>query len=137
MSIFIPKQPYGITLPISHGTGGYFNQCFDVLSQVKTNLTNLLLTKPGERRMNTDFGSNLHSVLFEFDNDELPTIADSIIRKDIERWMPYVEIRSISVDTRNDLRDIYVIHITIKFTVSSLGISTIQLVDFSLTADRT
>lgn len=136
MAITLPKQPYGITLPISHGTGGYFNQCFDIITQIKANLTNLLLTKRGERRMNTDFGSNLHSVLFEFDNDELPTIVDGIIRRDVERWMPYLEIGSISVDIRNDLRDIYVIYITVKFTVSSLGISTLQTVDLSLTADR-
>lgn len=132
MAITIPKQPFGITLPIIHGIGGYFNQSFTVLDQLKHNLVNLLLTKKGERRMNPDFGSNLHSVLFEFSNENLPIIVDGIIRKDIDQWMPFITIQSISVDTRTELRDIYVLHVTVKFTADALGIIETQSVDVSI-----
>ena len=39
----------GITLPIKLGKTGYFEQAFDTITQVKSNLINLLLTVKGER----------------------------------------------------------------------------------------
>lgn len=132
MAVFIPKQPFGITFPIKHGTGGYFDQTFTVLDQIKHNLTNLLQTVKGERRMNPEFGSDLHKIVFEFSHDELPVIVESTIRRDIQTWMPYLSIRSINTDVRKELQDIYTIHISVSFTVDSLGITEAQTVDFTI-----
>jgi hypothetical protein len=132
MAVSIPKQPFGVALPITHGTGGYFDQTFTVLDQIKHNLTNLLQTVKGERRMNPEFGSDLHSVVFEFENDGLQQIIDSTIRRDIQRWMPYVNVQSVVADTRTELRDIYTVHIKVMFTVDSVGITEAQTVDFSV-----
>lgn len=95
----IGTQPYGITLPITHGPQGYFNQSYSVLEQVKSNLNLLLKTKKGERRMSPEFGSGLWSVLFENNTEDLTPIIDSTIRKDIARWMGYVNVQSINVET--------------------------------------
>ena len=38
----------GITLPIKLGKTGYFEQAFDTITQVKSNLINLLLTVKDE-----------------------------------------------------------------------------------------
>ena len=132
MSVSIPKQPFGVALPITHGTGGYFDQTYTVLEQIKHNLTNLLQTVKGERRMNPEFGSDLHKVVFEFADDGLPQIVDSTIRRDIQRWMPYLNVKSVDVDIRTELRDIYAVHIKVTFTVDSIGITEAQTVDFSV-----
>lgn len=132
MSVFIPKQPFGVALPITHGAGGYFDQTYTVLEQIKHNLTNLLQTIKGERRMNPEFGSDLHKVVFEFADDGLPQIVDSTIRRDIQRWMPYLNVKSVDVDIRTELRDIYTVHIKVTFTVDSIGITEAQTVDFSV-----
>lgn len=132
MSVSIPKQPFGVALPITHGTGGYFDQTYTVLEQIKHNLTNLLQTVKGERRMNPEFGSDLHKVVFEFAYDGLPQIVDSTIRRDIQRWMPYLNVKSVDVDIRTELRDIYTVHIKVTFTVDSIGITEAQTVDFSV-----
>ena len=87
--------------------------------------------------MNPDFGSSLHSVVFEFDNEDLPSAIDGIIRRDVQTWMPYLTIESVTTDIRSDLRDIYTIHITVKFTVDSLGITEAQTVDFSIEKTQT
>ena len=132
MSVSIPKQPFGVALPITHGAGGYFDQTYTVLEQIKHNLTNLLQTIKGERRMNPEFGSDLHKVVFEFADDGLPQIVDSTIRRDIQRWMPYLNVKSVDVDIRTELRDIYTVHIKVTFTVDSIGITEAQTVDFSV-----
>jgi hypothetical protein len=132
MPISIPKQSIGVSLPITRGDGGYFDQTFTALDQIKHNLTNLLQTVRGERRMNPEFGSDLHSVVFEFENDGLQQIIDSTVRRDIQRWMPYVNVVSVVTDTRTELRDIYTVHIKVVFTVDSIGITEAQTVDFSV-----
>lgn len=130
MAINIPKQPYGLTLPISHGDGGYFNQSYTVADQVKSNLINLLNTKKGERRMNPTFGSDLNKVIFEFGNDEIIPIIDSTVRQDIQTWMPYLTVSNVSVDISNEYLDTYAVHIQISFTINQVGISEVQTVDF-------
>ena len=117
-------------LPIAHGDGGYFNQSFSVVDQLKSNLFNLLNTKKGERRMNPTFGSDLNKVIFEFSNEDIIPIVDGVVRSDIQTWMPYITVKSVTVDIRSEYRDIYAIHIQISFTIDQIGISEIQTVDF-------
>ena len=132
MAITIPKQPFGVSLPIKHGVGGYFDQTYTALDQIKHNLTNLLLTVKGERRMNPEFGSDLHKLVFEFNNDGLSQIVDSTIRRDIQTWMPFLNVQSVTTDVRTNLRDTYTVHIRVEFTIDSLGITQSQAVDFSI-----
>jgi len=119
----ISAQPIGITLPIKHGSSGYFNQSFDVISQVKSNLAMLLKTKKGERRMNPNFGSGLWEVLFEFNDENLNQLVESTVRRDVEKWLPYVNIKSLTVDNGTENKDKYAISISILFTVKTAGIS--------------
>ncbi len=114
-------QPYGIALPIALGERGYFTQTYSALEQIKTNLNLLLRTKKGERRMSPDFGSGLWSVLFEQVTDNIGPIIDSTIRKDINRWMPYVKVNTIEVTKFPD--DNYNrLNVSVKFTVPSVGV---------------
>ena len=114
-------QTYGIVLPITHGPNGYFNQSYSILEQVKTNINMLLRTKKGERRMNPDFGSGMWSILFEQNTDNIKTIIENTIRKDIGKWMPYVNVESIDVDNTSDETQ-HRIHVSVTFTVPSSGI---------------
>ena len=117
-------QTYGITLPITHGPQGYFNQSYTMLDQVKSNLILLLQTKKGERRMNPEFGSGLWNVLFENIGDNLTPIIDSTIRKDIARWMGYVSVQSVEVS--NSQSNQHQLDVAVKFTVPSIGVNTEQ-----------
>jgi uncharacterized protein len=122
-------QPIGIILPITHGTAGYFNQSFDVVDQVKSNIHMLLRTKKGERRMNPNFGSGLWNVLFEFNDDTLPQIVESTVRRDIEKWLPYVNITKVDVKNGTNERNQYAVGISVSFTVNSAGITTPQTIE--------
>ena len=114
-------QTYGIVLPITHGPQGYFNQSYSAIEQVKSNLNLLLKTKKGERRMNPDFGSGLWNVLFENMADDMTPIIDSTIRRDIAKWMSYVNVQSVSVSNNKD--DNYNrLDVSVVFTVPSIGV---------------
>jgi phage baseplate assembly protein W len=114
-------QTYGIVLPITHGPHGYFNQSYSVIEQVKSNLNLLLKTKKGERRMNPDFGSGLWNVLFENMSDDMTPIIDSTIRRDIAKWMSYVNVESVSVVNNKD-NNYNRLDVSVVFTVPSIGV---------------
>jgi hypothetical protein len=117
----IATQTYGIVLPITHGPQGYFNQSYSAIEQVRSNLHLLLKTKKGERRMNPDFGSGLWNVLFENMADDMTPIIDSTIRRDIAKWMSYVNVQSVSVVNNKD-NNYNRLDVSVVFTVPSIGV---------------
>ena len=56
------KQSIGLSLPIQLGNDGYFATNMDTISQISSNIQNILLTTPGERRFNNGFGSGLYNL---------------------------------------------------------------------------
>jgi len=63
---------------------------------VKQNFKGLVLTLPGERIMDTDFGVGLLGLLFENYTSEMQENIRSRIYSQTSRYMPFVEIRSIN-----------------------------------------
>ncbi len=82
----------GITLPIRRGKTGYFNQSFEVLVQVKSNLINLLLTRKGERLFQPNFGSDLHSIIFNQLDGAYDQSVKAAVKSAVSQWMPFLNI---------------------------------------------
>jgi phage baseplate assembly protein W len=108
----------GISLPIQIGDVA-FNQTFQTIDQVKTNIKSLLLTKKFERLMQPELGSGLQEILFEPADDEIATKIEDTIVSTISKWLPYVTIQQINVDTKNELKDKNEVDVSIKFTVGN------------------
>lgn len=97
----------GILLPIRRGNGGYFNQGRDVMSQAKSNLINLILTKKGERMMQPEFGCDVHKIIFEnITDDSLANIQGSI-RSAVKTWLPYIEVVDVQVTKDEDRNSVF------------------------------
>ena len=128
-------QTYGITLPIQRGQQGYFAQSYTILDQVKSNLTLLLQTRKGERRMNPEFGSGLWNILFENITDNIAPIIEDTIRKDIGRWMGYVNVTSVDVTT--DDHSPNKLGVYVEFTVPSIGVTTPQSLQVTMNTNNT
>ena len=64
--------------------------------QVKSNLINVLLTKPGERVMEPDFGVGLKFYLFE-QNINLDNLKDKI-NDQINIYVPEISLSDVIVD---------------------------------------
>ena len=87
------KVAIGVTLPFD----GYavFNQSFTTKEQVKSNLLNLMLTSPGERLMNPNFGIGIRDLIFENVIDQ-ESLRNRIIDSALE-YVPEVEILNVNV----------------------------------------
>ena len=91
-------QGIGITLPIRLGNTGYFEQSFDILTQVKSNFINLILTRKGERIHQPDFGCGIHDYLFEQLTPENVEGARLSVISAVDKWMPFLELIGFDLD---------------------------------------
>lgn len=110
---------YGITLPIQRGNTGYFAQSFSSYEQAKANLKNLLMTKKGERIMQPNFGTGLHSLLFEPMDSDFETKLEQTITRNVNYWLPYINIEEIDIEMTDAMKDNHIAHMTIQFTVGN------------------
>jgi phage baseplate assembly protein W len=127
------STPLGLTLPITLGDNGYFDQNYDTFSQVRTNIINLIRTRPGERRMSPTFGCRIHNMVFEPNTEVLPQIIENIIKEDVANWITGAEILNVDVDVvksdeSTNALDIYRLDILVQFRVSLTGqVDTVQI----------
>lgn len=110
---------YGITLPVKRGNTGYFEQAFSSFEQAKSNLRNLLLTKQGERIMQPNFGTGLHSLLFEQMTSQLERDLEETIVKSVGYWLPYINVKDIEVTMTDEMKDMHRAEIYVTFTVGN------------------
>lgn len=115
--------PIGLTLPIQDGNSGYFAQSFDTLTQIKSNITNLLNTRQGERRLQPTFGTRLWNLSFEQNVDTLKDEAINIVNEDIASWIPNVTVTDVTAKllTSNQITsntDSYMLEIAVEFMVN-------------------
>lgn len=93
-------KPIGVTIPFNNPNGVFF-QSYTNKVQVFSNLKNLLLTAKGERYVQTEFGTDIRTILFENINseEEFETAIKNEITGAISYWMPYLIIRDLVVQT--------------------------------------
>lgn len=85
----------------------YYNSDFLTIKEdeelLKESITRILLTSPGERVNNPNFGCKLKEFLFDFDVYLLEDIKYEI-RKAIERWEPRVTTSNITITKQEDFK---------------------------------
>ena len=108
------KPGLGLVLPVHDGSNGYFQVAWDALTQTKSNLTNLILTKKGERVFQPEFGCNIHNLVFEQITDDIEANAKGAIEEAVQVWLPFVTINNVQL-TKNE--DSNVVYITIVFNL--------------------
>ena len=111
-----PDTYIGLKLPMGYSETGYFKQTKTTLQQAKYNIINLIKTIPGERLGQPEFGSNLHTILFEPMNEDFSDILEDAVRTSIEIWLPYINIKRIKITMPN--YDINRVNIAVDFGLS-------------------
>jgi phage baseplate assembly protein W len=107
----------GFSLPLQMTTNT-FNQTYDNLLQLKSNVKNLLLTRKGERLAQPNFGTNLHSLLFEQNDDSLEGKIYQAIDGSVKYWLPQLSINEISVEATDEMRNENMVGVSIVFTAN-------------------
>jgi phage baseplate assembly protein W len=119
----------GITLPLQI-TNTAFNQSFQTIDQVRTNIKSLLLTKRRERVMQPFLGSGLTELLFEQNDEELEDRIENTIVQSLQTWLPYVVIDTIIIEQNNELKDRNRVEVSITFRIN--GNPTLETVTFNV-----
>ncbi len=86
---------YAVRLPLTQDAGDGYTMIKRLRTLVKQNLKMLILTNPGERVMEPDYGVGIRTFLFEsFESDVFQRI-DNKIREQVAQYMPAVQIRKL------------------------------------------
>lgn len=90
---------------------------------VKQNFINLMLTSPGERVADIQFGVGLRRYLFELNTDNLQGEIATNIQTQTNKYMPFVSLGSVSFN-KSQLLNGYedqILIISISFSSPSIG----------------
>lgn len=110
----------GIGINKTSDSNGIFAVNYTTLKQAKDNLTNLIMTKKGERELNPTFGCDIWDILFEPIIDEtINTKVENSILDAVNIWLPYLEIQQIIFDYDENDIDTNRIILDIKFALKS------------------
>jgi phage baseplate assembly protein W len=108
-----PRTYIGLSFPLKADNNNDFALTKNSLEQAAHNLKNLLLTYPGERIAQPEFGSKLRALCFEPDDNNLPGKLEQEVVRAVKQWLPYINI--LSVDTLTDAADLNKVFVTISY----------------------
>ena len=111
-----PRAYVGLSFPLRADNNNNFAMTKNSIQQSKHNLRNLLLTYPGERAGNPEFGCRLREVCFEPSTENLPSKIQSIIVEAVNQFLPYINI--VDVETLTEPNQQEKIFVSIKFSTT-------------------
>ena len=111
-----PRTYVGLSFPLRADNNNNFAMTKNSIQQSKHNLRNLLLTYPGERAGNPEFGCRLREVCFEPSTENLPSKIQSIIVEAVNQFLPYINI--VDVETLTEPNQQEKIFVSIKFSTT-------------------
>jgi phage baseplate assembly protein W len=123
LSIKFPMEPKGSK---SSGIQSYTDE--EISQAIKQNLKMLILTRKGEYVWDSNFGVGLHDYLFENSSTISTQNIESEIRNQITTYMPYVDVRGLSVSIGDDQQ---VLNVKVQFSYNGKVIPEIFEVEVS------
>jgi len=75
---------------------GHYKLIKSYKNTVRQNFKNLILTSPGERMMDPEFGVGIRNFLFENASAELTSQIEARIYEQVEIYLPFVEVTNVS-----------------------------------------
>lgn len=111
-----PNTYIGLSFPLRNNNNLDFAMTKNSLEQSKHNLRNLLLTYPGERLGQPQFGSRLRQLVFEQIDEELPSRIEEEVKRSISQWLPYINV--LSVQTLTDEGDTNKIFVKLEYSTT-------------------
>ena len=128
---------YAPSIPLEFGTQYCFKNVSSTRELVKFHLTNLLMTYPGEKISDPEYGVGIKRFLFEQLTPDTKTRIDTTVQRSIEKYLGYLtDVRTtvISSTDTNVIGDNMVI-VRIQYVIDRLNIS--DVLDLSLTSGQT
>ncbi len=118
----------GVKLPIVQDHIDGFAVIRDFETLIKQNLKMLILTAPGERIMEPEFGVGMRNYLFENFNNQTYLNIERKIREQVEIYMPMINLLNIGFDGSDIERN--TLGLQIFYSVPDIGIT--DLLQFTI-----
>lgn len=97
----------GLPSPVTRGVRGYLQTAY-TRDLIYSSLYNILSTRKGERVNLPEFGTRLHTLLFEPLDGITRKLAENIVTEDIQRWETRIELLDVKVGQNDDLNEMTV-----------------------------
>jgi phage baseplate assembly protein W len=117
-----------VSLPLAIDSGDGFKMIKTIKSLVKQNLKMLLLTDPGERVMEPEFGVGLRRYLFLNFDQSIYAEIETNIKKQVATYIPIVTIKRIVFDT--SAQDANKLGFSLEYSIPNIGIR--DLLEFTI-----
>jgi len=117
-----------VKLPITRNDVDGFTMIKDLKSLLNQNLKMIILTNPGERVMDPNFGVGINAYLFENFNNSIYTDIRNRILEQVSVYLPVITIDSITFDGSNEEQNL--LGISISYSIPSIGVK--DLLEFTI-----
>ena len=112
---------FGVALPLQRSTTDGFEMVKRFNKLIRQNLKMILLTHPGERVMEPDFGVGLKNYLFQNFHDGVYAEIDEKVRSQVAKYLPVVTITDITY--RQSTLSSNRLNIAISYQIPNIGAS--------------
>ena len=119
-------QGIGPQLPLQLSTRhGAYSLLTTYRDEIKQNFKNLILTSPGERMMNPDFGVGMRHYLFE-PNELVVSSLKQRITSQVKKYMPFINVINVDFNLNRSPNDNpNMLSVAIEYEVPSMNLNTI------------
>ena len=110
----------GVKLPLTKDSGDGYTMLKTLRQMVKQNFKMLLLTNPGERIMEPNFGVGLKRYLFNNATSNIESAINQRLSNQIATYLPIVNISNMQFDISPDTNSL---RIVIQYQIPTAGIN--------------
>jgi phage baseplate assembly protein W len=115
-------------LPITIDSGDGYTMIKTLKRLIKQNFKMLVLTNPGERVMDPEFGVGIRQFLFENFSSDVYTRIDFKIREQVSTYIPVISIKTIEFGTSGI--DENSLGVRIEYLIPDIAVS--DLLEFTI-----
>jgi len=119
---------YSVRLPLSRDSADGFGMIKEIEEMIRQNLKMLILTNPGERIMDPEFGVGMRQFLFQNYSENVYSEIDSKIREQVSIYIPAVRIQDVKFYSIEE--DSNIIKFRLVYTIPAIGIN--DLIDLTI-----
>tara|TARA_R110000824_G_scaffold158647_2_gene332642 strand:+ start:1472 stop:1846 length:375 start_codon:yes stop_codon:yes gene_type:complete len=118
---------FSVKLPLIYDDeDGPYRLTKTLAENIKQNFKHLVLTNPGERIMEPNFGVGFSRLLFEQHTSDLVEELQGRLYEQVARYLPYINI----ADVRTSFED-HVLYVQISYIIESLKIADTISIDLA------
>jgi phage baseplate assembly protein W len=118
----------GPKLPLTLDSGDGYTSIKTLRSMIKQNLKMVILTNPGERVMEPEFGVGIKQFLFENFQSDVYARIDERIREQVRTYLPVISISRLEFGRLR--QDENLLSLSLEYSIPDIGIR--DLLEFTI-----